>query len=152
MPQKIATISHRFSGRNPREFSPYCKSAFDVIPCQIAWLTVCCRIERCEGGPLTYHPGSRPRRCPRRTPSSNFNHPFRGGREWRGERRDLATDALLYFVNVSIDHRMLLGFAPFYCPSSSIPHAHYGVSRPHCWRNRCCSVSLSTFLPLSITT
>lgn len=46
--------------------------------------------------------------------------------------RSLATDALLYFVNVSIDHRMLLGFAPFYCPSPSIPHAHYGASRLHC--------------------
>lgn len=39
-------------------------------------------------------------------------------REWR----DLAaTDAPLYFVNVSIDHRMLLGFAPYHCPSSSVP-------------------------------
>lgn len=123
------------SGEKSGSFPPHCKSAFDVTPRQIAWLTVRCRVEGYEGARWLLIRGL-VHRCPRRIPSANFNHPFREGREWRRERRDLAaTDAPLYFVNVSIDHRMLLGFAPFHYPSSSIPPfpslpLHYGVSRP----------------------
>lgn len=111
------------SGEKSGSFPPHCKSAFDVTPRQIAWLTVRCRIRGERRGPLTSHPGpGLVHRCPCRIPSANFNHPFKEGWEWRRERRDLAaTDAPLYFVNVSIDHRMLLGFALFHCPSSSVP-------------------------------
>lgn len=63
------------------------------------------------------------------TPSSNFNHPLGEGRECGGERRDLAaTDAPLYFVNVSIDHRAPLGFAPFRYPPLPLP-ASSSISR-----------------------
>lgn len=126
------------SGEKSGSFPPHCKSAFDVTPRQIAWLTVRCRVEGYEGARWLLIRGL-VHRCPHvASPPRILIIPLEKA-ENGGESGEISRRLMRRFISLTFQSIIACSWD---LPLSTIPlhrfplpppaflPLHYGVSRP----------------------